>query len=125
MREAAVEWTSRILGFLLGIQFRALTIVARTHMAPLIRWRELHLTPNDDGTNDYFFPVFRGVREMVFIITDRWGNILFRTDDMDSEGWDGTFNGESEPQGVYNWYVELRYRTGKHHDDHGSIYLLR
>ncbi|MDX2247941.1 MAG: gliding motility-associated C-terminal domain-containing protein [Bacteroidia bacterium] len=60
-------------------------------------------TPNHDGVNDYFYPVFQcemtGYQLQVF---NRWGNIVFETDNPDVH-WDGYSKGSASPSGVYAW----------------------
>ena len=54
--------------------------------------------PNGDGTNDYFFPVFDcSIRNYFITITDRWGNIVFQSEDPYQQ-WDGS----NAPLGVYS-----------------------
>ncbi|MCT4624531.1 MAG: gliding motility-associated C-terminal domain-containing protein, partial [Schleiferiaceae bacterium] len=39
--------------------------------------------------------------EPVFIIQNRWGAEVFRTNSPFEEFWDGNLNGKTAPQGVY------------------------
>jgi gliding motility-associated-like protein len=50
-------------------------------------------TPNGDGLNDEFKPIFRGFEPSLYHmqIYSKWGQLIFETNDMD-EGWDGTIN---------------------------------
>lgn len=60
-------------------------------------------TPNADGKNDYFKPIIYGhIKEYLFTIYNRWGQIIFNTNNAVS-GWDGNINGLQETQGVYVW----------------------
>ncbi len=52
-------------------------------------------TPNNDGLNDTFLPKGDGIGEYELKIYDRWGNLIFVSNDI-NEGWDGTANGGSE-----------------------------
>jgi len=71
-------------------------------------------TPNNDLLNDLFRPVlsFTPV-EYHLIITNRQGVILFETRDY-YESWNGSFNGDPVPEGVYLWYLNVTTpsRTG-------------
>jgi gliding motility-associated-like protein len=62
------------------------------------------------GINNQLKPVnvFVGSEGYEFVIYNRWGQIVFRTSDP-GEGWNGTYNGEYVPQGVY--VCLLRYRN--------------
>jgi gliding motility-associated-like protein len=61
------------------------------------------------GANNLFKPVtvFVGVEGYEFLIYDRWGQMVFRTEDP-GEGWDGKLNGNYVPQGVYVYLLNFR-----------------
>lgn len=84
-------------------------------------------TPNGDHLNEVFKPKGDGIDATLyhFMIFDRWGEKLFETDDI-NEGWDGTYNGEPVPTGIYVWKINTRelYRDVK--TEHiGNVRLLR
>ncbi|MEL6658769.1 MAG: gliding motility-associated C-terminal domain-containing protein, partial [Bacteroidota bacterium] len=88
-------------------------------------------SPDGDGRNDRFL-VFANssvitVEEMM--IADRWGEILYRREDLapnaPSEGWDGTFLGQPMNAGVYVYLVRVRLRNGKEEIFKGDVTLLR
>jgi gliding motility-associated-like protein len=51
-------------------------------------------TPNGDGLNDVFKPIFRGFEPSLYHmqVYSKWGQLVFETNDME-KGWDGTING--------------------------------
>lgn len=49
-------------------------------------------TPNNDGINDIFRPEGLNVREFRMEIYNRWGDLIFETEDVD-EGWNGSVRG--------------------------------
>lgn len=49
-------------------------------------------SPNGDGHNDYYTANGVGLQEYQLMIFNRWGELLYLTDDI-NKGWDGTFNG--------------------------------
>ena len=51
-------------------------------------------SPNGDNRNDVLFVRSKFIDTMEFIITNRWGQEVFRTTDP-AQGWDGTYNGET------------------------------
>lgn len=64
-------------------------------------------TPNDDGLNDYFLPVYEGVElaKYQMLVYDRAGRLMF-TSYNPAEGWDGRDpNGLEMPSGVYVYYI--------------------
>lgn len=68
-------------------------------------------TPDINGVNDVFLPVFTSgfdVNEFSFEIYNRWGNLVFETDNY-LKGWDGKLmNGEKAQDGIYTWKIKFR-----------------
>ncbi|MFC2104958.1 PKD domain-containing protein, partial [Bacteroidota bacterium] len=62
-------------------------------------------TPNDDGLNDTFIPVYKGVIQYEMLVYNRWGELIFKTNDL-SVGWDGKLNGEPAKPDVYVWKAQ-------------------
>jgi gliding motility-associated-like protein len=64
-------------------------------------------TPNNDESNDRFGAVSEcQLQEYHLIIFDRWGKLLFESF-MISDGWDGTFEGNPVPEGVYVFHLDF------------------
>lgn len=58
-------------------------------------------------------------------IFNRWGALLFETED-ELDGWDGTYKGEKCEIGVYVYKLSYRYNgTYDDHFMHGHFTLLR
>ncbi len=71
-----------------------------------ILWLPSAFSPNEDGRNDELLVNSSTLNEIKsFQIFDRWGGLVFRTDDM-RRGWDGKLKGERVPIGVYVYFVE-------------------
>ncbi|MFD2574272.1 gliding motility-associated C-terminal domain-containing protein [Spirosoma soli] len=69
-------------------------------------------TPNADGVNDAFVPFACGdIAIKSLAIFNRWGEVIFQTDDAPFQ-WDGRYQNELCPNGVYAWRInyELRQR---------------
>ena len=68
-------------------------------------------TPNGDGANDYF--VIEGLRaDSKIIIYDRWGIVMFETNDYLNNWWDGTTKGGKDvPSGTYYYILTLHDET--------------
>ncbi|MGL4598585.1 MAG: gliding motility-associated C-terminal domain-containing protein, partial [Bacteroidia bacterium] len=62
-------------------------------------------TPNGNGTNDYFLPNGEGVVTFNMRIFDRWGELIFETDDMNT-GWDGKRKGNIVQIDTYVYVIE-------------------
>lgn len=84
-------------------------------------------TPNNDGINDFFkayFPL-NMVTELYLAVYDRWGNIIFETDNINSQGWDGTYKGEKLGTDVYVFMFRARCLDNMEYVNHGNVTLLR
>ncbi|MCR9014916.1 gliding motility-associated C-terminal domain-containing protein [Aquiflexum sp. XJ19-11] len=66
-------------------------------------------SPNADGINDYFFPKFVNVTKMEFWILNKWGETIFYTEDINSQGWDGKVGGDYAIPG--NYIYRLKFET--------------
>lgn len=80
----------------------------------------------DDGTNDTFFGKGIGIVEYHIWIFDRWGNMVFNTEDINT-GWDGRANNGQDiaQQDVFVWKVRLKDIFGKWHDYIGTVTLVK
>ncbi|MEN9444977.1 MAG: hypothetical protein RIS47_1868 [Bacteroidota bacterium] len=59
-------------------------------------------SPNGDGTNDEFRITGDNVRVYRIEIFNRWGRLIYESDEIDS-GWDGRVGNELAPSGTYFW----------------------
>jgi gliding motility-associated-like protein len=85
-------------------------------------------TPNGDGTNDYFFPrniLSQGLGAFSMSIFNRWGQLIFETNNIDGRGWDGRFNGKDQPTGVYIYRIKAVLLNGSIEDYTGNVTLMR
>ena len=81
-------------------------------------------SPNGDGENDILKVEGRTIDELYLAVYDRWGELVFETNDP-SEGWDGNFNGELSEPDVYGFYLKLKCTNGEEYFKKGNITLLR
>ncbi|MCB0794150.1 MAG: gliding motility-associated C-terminal domain-containing protein [Flavobacteriales bacterium] len=77
-----------------------------------------------DLSNDVFYPFARSVSEFNMRIYDRWGELIFESNDI-RQGWDGTYRGELSPQDVYVYQVNVRFVDGKQSQRIGDVTLFR
>ncbi len=69
--------------------------------------------------------VRRGLANLkYFRIFNRWGNKVFETSNID-QGWDGRYNGQVQPMGVYIYSVDAETATGKQFRKDGNVTLIR
>jgi len=77
------------------------------------------------GSNNLFKPSRRGIAQLkAFNIFNRWGNKVYSSTNID-EGWDGTYNGQPQPAGVYIYIIEAVSDSGKVFTRQGNVTLLR
>ena len=85
-------------------------------------------TPNGDGSNDYFLPrplLGRGLASFTMNIYDRWGELIFTTNNTEGRGWDGRFNGVMQPEGVYIYVIDASFIDGEKEHHQGNVTLLK
>ncbi len=85
-------------------------------------------TPNGDGVNDYFLPrdmLSKGLTEFHMAIFNRWGNLVFETRSIDGRGWDGRYNGEPQPEGVFVYDIDATFKDGQKEHHQGNLTLMR
>ncbi len=80
-------------------------------------------TPNKDGLNDVFYIYGVDINEMDLKIYNRFGQIIFTSKDQLS-GWNGYYNNELCPMGVYVWFLKFTDREGKQMYKKGHVTLL-
>ncbi len=87
-------------------------------------------TPNGDGVNEEIRPRGGNVVEYEYRVYNRWGELVFQTNDP-QEGWDGTNqNGKPQPIGTYVYYIQaivIKNETQKEEKKtlKGNITLIR
>lgn len=81
-------------------------------------------TPNGDNLNDIFTVFGQYVAAFEMKIFNRWGEMLFTTDNIET-GWDGTFRGNEMPEGTYTFIAHITDRAGRTFKRSGSVLLLR
>lgn len=91
-------------------------------------WVPNSFTPNGDGKNDVFKAVGSGkIKSFEMLIFNRWGERVFESNNINN-GWNGTFNENPSPEGVYHWII-IYYPTGNFSTDKlsqsGYVLLLR
>jgi gliding motility-associated-like protein len=81
-------------------------------------------SPNDDGQNDILYVRGKGIKELDFIIYDRWGEKVFETNDLNT-GWDGTYKGDKLFTAVFVYYIKVAFYDGNNYEGKGNITLVR
>jgi gliding motility-associated-like protein len=68
-------------------------------------------TPNRDGINDYFRPIFNcPIKSYQFKIFNRWGQEIYSTNTV-NDRWDGTIQGVAMDANVYFYVFKVRFEA--------------
>jgi len=74
--------------------------------------------------NDIFFPLHEGVADYELEIFNRWGELLFVSNDV-KIGWDGYYRGRPAKQDVYVYKARAKFSNGEETMLKGDITLIR
>ncbi len=83
-------------------------------------------SPNNDGINDFFRGVGMGIVQYELMIFDRWGNLVFYSNDL-NKAWDGKANHgtEAAQEDLYIWKVKLTDVFRKKYNFFGSVTIVK
>lgn len=84
-------------------------------------------SPDGDGINEYFRVFGHGIDLNTFslVIYDRWGEIIWESNNIET-GWDGKVkNGKIAPVGSYTWLAKFRDINGILHEQSGVVNIIR
>ncbi len=87
-------------------------------------WIPSAFTPNNDGTNDYFKIYGIAIATIDFRVYDRWGEMVFQTNDA-TLGWDGNFHNHFSSTDVYVYVAKIKMLSGKKYILKGDVTLFR
>jgi gliding motility-associated-like protein len=103
------------------------TMIKILHIKPaFVIYLPNTFTPNGDGLNDGFGAKGVGILEFEMQVYDRWGHVVFRSNDIMTY-WDGTVKNGDEPikDDVYTWKVQVVDINHKNHDLVGHVTVLK
>ena len=82
-------------------------------------------TPNNDGINDSFAPVFTGLNNITLDIFDKWGGIIYSETGVNIHGWRGKIKDLDAQNG--NYYFKITAKTFYNHTvtEKGSLTLIK
>jgi gliding motility-associated-like protein len=84
-------------------------------------------TPNGDGENDLFSPVLQNLDFIRLQIFNRWGDLIWVSEDEAAMVWNGTVDngrGEASP-GSYVWTLQMKKKNGQRISKKGTLNLIR
>lgn len=83
-------------------------------------------SPNNDNTNDFWqFIDLKNVKELELIILNRWGNLVFESDELNPQ-WNGKLpNGADASEGVYFYKYVMLGLNDVTYEGQGFLNLIR
>ncbi|MGY6560916.1 MAG: choice-of-anchor L domain-containing protein [Luteibaculaceae bacterium] len=101
------------------------TSITRQFLPQLNTYIPNAFTPNGDGLNDTWGFKGVGLRDLEIVIYDRWGNLIFQTNNPEVQ-WNGKMrNGDDAPQGVYVYRIRAFSFGADAIEKVGSVTLIR
>ncbi|MDX5321598.1 MAG: gliding motility-associated C-terminal domain-containing protein, partial [Bacteroidota bacterium] len=85
-----------------------------------ILWVPNAFSPNGDLINDTFFITTYGISELNFEIFNRYGERVFQGSRLNSS-WNGTYKGESAPEGTYLIRIYGRKQNGTFFNENANL----
>jgi len=94
-------------------------------ITPVIRmFLPTAFTPDGNGQNDIFKPVFNNLPDSYkILIFDKLGKIVFVSEDP-TKGWDGKINGLLPQKGIYMWNIVYQQKNNKPVEKSGQVKLI-
>jgi gliding motility-associated-like protein len=81
-------------------------------------------SPNGDGMNDQFRIIGNGVKKFRISIYNRWGTLVFTTEDINNS-WDGLINGQPAQPGPYVYHTYFMDDNDEVSEQSGSFVFMK
>lgn len=82
-------------------------------------------TPNGDGLNDTWVIRAPGAKRLKISVWDKWGELVFRSNESLNAEWDGTYKGKVLPADVFVYYIEVEYLDLQKTAVKGTVTILK
>jgi gliding motility-associated-like protein len=82
-------------------------------------------TPNEDGLNDFFRPVQKGLNSLEISIYDTWGSLIYKETGDTLKGWDGKVKDELAENGNYYYTVSAKTFYGVDITKQGAFVYIK
>jgi|GEM_PF-3230240 len=81
-------------------------------------------SPNGDGLNDIWQPIFISAESVELKIFNRWGEMMHSEKSL-NPSWDGKLNGNIVPDGNYIYVIHVTFGKNKYKDLQGNFILIK
>lgn len=78
-----------------------------------------------DNTNELFEPKYKGLVSGELLIFNLWGDLIFRSENLNELGWDGKLDGELLDSGIYIYRFNGVATDGEEAVESGKFKLIR
>lgn len=112
-----------IVGYSQVSKTQPISAIASTSVDEYFIYVPNSFTPNGDGLNDIFRPAVIGQQTFQMTIYDRWSEVLYKTNDP-SNGWDGTYKGNTCKENAYVWEISTIDIFGIKHYYIGYVIII-
>lgn len=75
--------------------------------------------------NTHFRPKTKGIARMELLVFNVWGELLFRSEDLNTDGWDGNVKGKDAPPGTYVYRANFVAEDGEEIVRTGKFLMVR
>lgn len=77
------------------------------------------------STNNRLFPFFTSIKKLSsFKVYNKWGLLVYQTDNMFAEGWDGQFKSRMQPLETFSWFADGIDALGGKFQSKGKTILI-
>ena len=82
-------------------------------------------SPNGDRLNDKFMPIGEGIESYEIFIFNRWGDLVFNSNNL-NQYWDGSLNdSKTAPDGQYSYVINVVDEIQVSHTFKGYLLLQK
>jgi gliding motility-associated-like protein len=65
------------------------------------------------------------LKSLTFMVYNRYGNLVYESHSVYTEGWDGTIQGHPQETGTYVWYLDYVTMGNYRRTSKGTSVLIR
>lgn len=77
------------------------------------------------STNNRLYPFFTSIQKLSsFKVYNKWGLLVYQTDNMSAEGWDGQFRSRMQPLETFSWFADGIDALGRKFQTKGKTILI-
>ena len=119
------EWGDYTVELIVENKYSCLdTITKKIYIEDYVLYIPNSFTPNYDNNNDVFQVKGMGISSFNIEIFNRWGEVCFRSDDI-NKSWDGYVGNSLSNSSLYMYVIKVMDNFGESHTYEGKIKLIK